>query len=240
MNCAEFENVLDEYHADNLEPLEREACSAHLDSCVQCSFQLEQHADYMQRIATFSVPEPEPGRLAHILAQTSTLAASENTDESRNQRKGFFQGFAAASLVACVLSAGVYFQTAQHDEPTDLAASDTIISVDFKREVVVSINVPTDMPAAQLAFELPANLRLQGDEELDFVAWSVDLHKGANVLRLPLTVRAGTDLSAAQTIAATVVYQDKAKNFDLMVDLSKAQVIRHEAFRQPIKQYELG
>lgn len=230
MNCNTFEQRLDDYAAGQLDAKTLANCDQHVHHCENCQRALKIHQAYLQRVRAFAVPEPDPGRLAHLLAVTPELAQTEHRlTPTANNKAAFFKGFAAASLLACVI-AGLSIYSNQTPGPiAEFADSESIIDVDLSKEVVVAIHVPDAIPAAQLALELPDNLRIQGQEALDLIAWSVDLEKGANVLRLPLRIRAGTDLAEIQRIAATLIFADQSKQFDLEVNLSSPIPSRKDA-----------
>ena len=81
------------------------------------------------------------------------------------------------------------------------------------------IDVPADMSAANLALAFPDSLRLEGLEDMPQVTWDLDLVRGANVLTLPVTVSAGTNLAEELSIQAMVSYGEQRRVFELPVEL---------------------
>lgn len=217
MQCEQFDRVIDDFIEGQLEPAEYGRVHAHLEHCPRCNENLAEHHSYLALMGDLPAPQAAPGRLAHMLRQARL--AGESTRQQGSGRWAFLGGFATAAALALLLLAGQWPPGAplqQADPAKKLAA---IAEHALRRQVTVVINVPADMPDADLALDFPAALRLEGLEDLHHVAWSVDLKKGANVLTLPLTIAAGTDLAATQTIEATVRYEDREKDFDLPVDL---------------------
>lgn len=216
MNCEQFDWLIDEFIDDRLAAAEDAAIHEHLQRCSRCADALAEHHRYLAAMRSLPSPGATPGRLAHMLRQAHLQG--ELAEQRRSPRGAFLAGFATAAALALVVLAHQWpHQSAQ--SPAAEAAVLAIADQTLKRQVTVVINVPADMPTATLALDFPGSLRMEGLEDLGHVAWSVNLEQGANVLTLPLTVAAGTDLAAPQTIQATVRYEDREKIFDLPVEL---------------------
>jgi hypothetical protein len=208
MNCEDTLLQLDEFCRDELSAEATLALQTHVDQCSLCHKVIVEHREYLQRMVNFEAPSPAPGTNA--------------------RQSSFMQGFAAASVMAMALFGGFMVLQGGGEQNLDPMLAEWIQPWEAQ-EVTVVINVPVDLPGAQLALQMPAELRLQGYSELDRLSWQVDLKKGANTLTLPITVQPGTDLTQPIFISAEVGYQNQYKGFQLPVELKTPQTRRQDA-----------
>jgi hypothetical protein len=216
VNCEAIIEQLDDFERGCLQKSRTLEVASHLYACDACRRAQVEHRGYLQIMSEFQMPEPAPGKLAHMLRETQ-LRGAQRAGGSQS-RRDFVKGFAAASLLAiAVLDLLEYVPGSGVDELNPVAIAGPQYTI--TREITVVINVPADMPAAGLALNFPEQLRLQGVENLPRVAWSVDLLEGPNVLTLPVTIAAGTNLAEPLSIAATVSYDSQRRDFQLPVEL---------------------
>lgn len=226
MNCQDTLLQLDAFCYDELPTDQALALQAHVDQCAECRQVVLEHREYLQRMVQFKAPEPTPGTNARLLHQARQIAESRQVRAGRHS--SFVQGFAAASVMAVALFGGYLYQQQDTGETLDPLLAEWAQPW-VEQEVTVVINVPVDLPGAQLALEMPEQMRLHGYAEMDRLSWQVDLKKGANTLTLPITVQPGTDLTQPIFISATVGYQNQYKGFQLPVELKTPQTRRQDA-----------
>lgn len=226
MNCEDTLLQLDEFCREELSAEATLALRTHVDQCTLCHTVVVEHREYLQRLVSFEAPAPAPGTSARLLRQAREIA------ESRQQRAGrqssFVQGFVAASVIAVALFGGFLYLQDDRQQGLDPLWAEWVQPWE-EQEVTVVINVPVDLPGAQLALQMPEELRLRGYSELDRLSWQVDLKKGANTLTLPITVQPGTDLTQPIYISAELGYHNKYKGFQLPVELKTPQTRRQDA-----------
>ncbi len=229
-DCESVTEVFDEFLCDSIPPALRESMVSHLDNCRGCNSRLLEHAEYLRIMTNLSVHNPEPGHLAHQIrkARLHGEQLAEELDTSRSSLASFYTGFASASVMLIALLG--FFQLDKSSVPeASVAAFSTIEYAPIEQEVTIVIDVPEDMLAARLSLDFPDALRLQGLEDLQRIAWAVDLKQGANVLTLPLRVVSKQNLNSSLKIAASVEYHNNIRDFLLTVDLSPPQNQRHDA-----------
>lgn len=239
MNCTSTNQLLDDYERGLLDAKRRSAISVHLDNCAACRDELLEHRQYLRVMQGFLVPDPKPGQLAHMLRLARLQ--DENSVARGVPDQSFFKGFATAFALAAMGFVGAAQFWGPLEQANSPQSAPAIAETGLVRDITVVINVPADMPAANLALYFPEPLRLQGLEELRHVAWPVDLQQGANVLTLPLTIKPGTNLTEPLSIAARVSYHDKEKDFQLPVEVRTPQNSRHGASLSPddLPQYHI-
>jgi len=226
MICEDTLMQLDEFCRDQLSAEATLALQTHVDQCSLCHTVVVEHREYLQRMVKFEAPTPATGTNARLLRQAREIAESRQVRAGR--QSSFMQGFAAASVMAMALFGSFLVLQDDGEQNLDPMLAEWIQPWEAQ-EVTVVINVPVDLPGAQLALQMPAELRLQGYNELDRLSWQVDLKKGANTLTLPITVQPGTDLTQPIFISAEVGYQNQYKGFQLPVELKTPQTRRQDA-----------
>jgi len=239
----------DDYLGDTLAPSLQQTTGDHIDCCPKCSKLFAEHESYLQVMLNYNAPEPRPGQLAHLLRQarhdSKLIEQMPARTHSQSSAASFYKGFAAASVMLLTL-----FGVTQLNEPSlpDRSVVATVVdSVGEKevepmariQDVTIVINVPHDMQAANLALDFPDALRLEGLEDLQRVAWAVDLTQGANVLTLPLSIVSERNLNGSLVIAASVEYHNNIRDFQLAVELSPSQKPRQGALlaNEPAENY---
>jgi hypothetical protein len=214
MRCEHVTPKLAQYCEQLLEAEQQALVEAHLDECAACRHEMRlarlEHQRYMRMVQVLPVPEPAPGKLAHMLKE-----AAEEPDVAVKNRTAaatrFWQFATAAALMLAVLLS-----------PAKLFTSDDVLTQ--QREVSVAIDVPNAMSQVALALDFPEHLRWQGLEDRRRVAWTVDLKSGRNILTLPLVVSSSDgEVREQSTITATVAYQKGLRQFRLPVWLGEGQ-----------------
>ncbi len=222
ITCEYFEKQMDDLFDGCLPSDESQKLKQHLAHCEHCKRLSESHLNYLNKIRNLNTPSPEPGAMMHLLRQTRLQAEEQHTKV--RQRRSFLMGFIAASLLMTITFFS--YQTYQSNTDLQLAAIDDFLNEEEQpllKEITVTIHVPSTLESAQLALQLPDNLRIQGFESMQHIAWPTHLEKGVNQLTLPLLVQPGTDLNQPHIIAASIQYQQQQKGFQLSVDLNTPQ-----------------
>jgi hypothetical protein len=211
MNCEQFEQLIDDFQQSTLDLTQNSHADEHLQTCQQCKLALLIHNDYKYQMHTFRAPEPKPGAIGKLMYK----AREANKQHYNSQQHTFTQGFIAASILALILIAGL--SLLNNIEPTPGAITQNAEKLSYQ-QVVVVINVPTNMPDASLALQIPDSIELDGFDGMSLVKWQVNLQRGANKLILPVVIKPGTDISQPLFIAATIGYKDQKKGFQLPLE----------------------
>lgn len=226
MNCDEAGQKLVLFSEELLQNEERIEIEAHLLQCAPCRHKarLERLSQqrYLRALQDLSVPEPPPGKLAHMLRLASLDGAQQGVEFIASQpvikanELSRRYSFVVVAIVCVVLLMSNVIERGDGVYPA-------------QRDVSVVIDVPNAMQRVALALKFPDSLRWRGLEDRQRVAWTVDLESGRNVLTLPLVVQANSELQEA--ITATVAYKDVRREFVLPVAFTGAPTTQ----TQPLK-----
>ena len=215
MKCSDLELLIDAYAAGKSEAGANQQIEKHLAECEFCRKQVNQQKEYFLRVSNFNAPALDSSRAARILRLA--VAEGQKRQQAKRLNLSFARGFVAASVLAVAVMLGVNtFQTT--DNPPDIVAG-----LDWEREVSLVINVPKDMDGAQLILDLPADISIQGLEHLARVEWPVDLKKGSNIIDLPINIEPYAEFAEQVTLTASIVHNDKKRNFKLDINLASPQ-----------------
>ncbi|AWB68435.1 hypothetical protein C2869_19375 [Saccharobesus litoralis] len=215
MNCEFVNNHLDEIIDGSLDKENVLETQRHIETCAECQINMAEHRQYLNMMHRFKAPELEPERASEMLG-----TATGRLQQSHGQQSGFIKGFVAASVMFVGLFSAYQYQTVEPTAPTNIVA---LTQHELLTEVTLVINVPQDMPNADLSLMLPDYVAVQGYEGEEELNWLVDLKKGANALSLPIQVASGIDVNQSMSFMATLDYDNKQKEFELKVNLVTPQ-----------------
>lgn len=215
MKCSDVTHQIEDYLAEELETSLTTEISSHVAKCDACRERLYQHKEYLVRMSTFKAPKLDSSRSARILRRA--VEQGQKQENLKKQNLSFVHGFIAASIFAIALVAG--FTTFRSDAPPP-----NIVGIyDWEQEISLVINVPKDMNGAQLILDLPADISIQGLEHLARVEWPIDLKKGSNTIVLPINIEPYAEYAESLSLAATIIYNNSKKDFELDINLDLPQ-----------------
>ncbi|MBN1377744.1 MAG: hypothetical protein JXA04_00760 [Gammaproteobacteria bacterium] len=219
MKCNELNNLIDDYIAGQIEAGVEKQISDHLTVCIDCRERVRQYKEYFVRMATFNAPNLDSGRSARILRLA--VEEGEKRIAAKKHKLSFMRGFAAASILAVALLFGV--NTLNTSNPP----SEIVSMYDWERDISLVIHVPNDMDGALLVLDLPDDISIRGLEYLAHIEWPVDLKKGSNVITLPINIEPYAEYAEQLTLAASIEYKDKKRDFMLDISLASPQTGKH-------------
>ena len=218
MKCYEFEPLVEAYVDEDLAPELKSQCDLHLANCSQCQALLQQALTLSEALrALDSAPEAQ---VSAATEQTIWQNVWDQQAQMQNpqRREGpiknanFWQGFAAASVLACV--GVIAWQTVNEGGVTGTGVQPSVVegSQAVRRDAATYAQ-PSAQPKAykQVAFEvlepkqvhlmftseqaqgiaqfkikIPDNYQYIGRGDERVVEWSSPLLEGRNLLTLPL------------------------------------------------------
>ena len=213
LECTDISAVLDDYYDHELNAEDHQQVKMHIETCDKCRKQAATHLEYLK--AMNRLPAPESTDLARLLKGAQDKV--EQQKRSKAHKSAFMQGFAAAAICAMVIFTGMQLTSTTIDDVPQVSMAPVF------QEVTLLINVPADMKLAELSFELPEGIYIEGTKQLDYISWQTDLKKGANALVLPIMIESGVDLSKKYWVNATLGYKNKEKDFQLPINLKTSQ-----------------
>lgn len=186
MQCSEFQQHIDDRLDDQLDGEVRAVMDAHLVDCASCRSCVREAQALREMLSDMPVPAPSAGFAARALRQA---AVAHSVVSTRQHKRVFASGFAAASMVGVVLwfVTGIYGPQGGSGLVPQAQLAEVTIQLQETRRVRLAFNAPTDMERVRVSLELPAHVELEGYPGRKQIAWYTDLHKGDNVLSLPLS-----------------------------------------------------
>lgn len=200
MDCAIFNDQLDEWLDGTLDDGAAAAVSAHASRCRACSHLLASSREMRHALRLMPVPRPRPGfareaiRLARLTHTTQSLRT--------RGRDGFYAmaGAAAAGLgVAAILllrdPSGLsglvpgLMPSLQASFAPASSFQTVAMTVGHVEAVRLRIDSPRDFDEVQFSVELPDHVWLADQPGIRAMTWAGPLRKGENMLELPLVAR---------------------------------------------------
>ena len=220
MDCKTIEEFLYTCRLDELDLPHDGVMMHYIKRCDKCQNSYNSVTQYLQTIDKISPPQLTPTHAEYLL-QSVQAAQQPQVSETSTSWSWIAQGSAIACSLALVFILGFFAQTPS----SPLAPANINAGIAAQAELDASIislmiEVPADMLQANLTLEFPEQLRWQGLEEMQRIAWPVDLEKGVNVLELPVTLTSQLDSEQPLIITGSLEYQQSTKHFQLPVNTS--------------------
>jgi len=185
MQCTELHKHIDDRLDNQLSEVECAAMDHHLEHCADCRGMFADEKALREDLRGMPVPDISAGFAARALRRA---AAANVASHHPGHNRAFAGGFAAALVAGIVL----WFVSGVYGPNGELATSqpqlaELSISLHETRRVKLSFNAPEDIEKVRVALFLPAHVELEGYPGRKQIAWYTRLHKGDNVLTLPLS-----------------------------------------------------
>ncbi|MGA9854335.1 MAG: hypothetical protein WBR29_03535 [Gammaproteobacteria bacterium] len=186
MNCEILKQLLDVPTAD-IPDAALADIQIHLETCRACN-----KAWQMKRLLSATLnASPAPG-----LSETAAHRILERvfaTDIQRRHRRAVVSiGVAAVLMLGLVL--GVTLNRFLAPVPDYVMRGDTLILQSERPTTVgVAFDAGSTLKDVHFTIDLPAGMQVAGQPGLRHLTWVGELHKGKNLLKLPVIAHAGTD-----------------------------------------------
>jgi hypothetical protein len=179
MSCEKIQCLLNDYVDNELPVLHVEVVRKHCDSCETCASKLEGLMALKLALKTLPVPQPSQGFEKRVIKAAIQDASSA---ERMAGKQGSLVKFAVAAMISAVaLWAGLFYQSSGIDE------SQVFVKVGNEvRTIKVAIDADKPLEAVSLRVDLSDNLELAGFGSKKQITWNADLHKGVNIISLPI------------------------------------------------------
>lgn len=186
MQCSELQQRINDRLDDQLSGEVRAVMDAHLEGCASCRSRVREEQALREMLRDMPVPAPSAGFAARALRQAAVAHSVASTPQ---HKRVFASGFAAALVVGVVLwfVTGIYGPQGEIGLAPQAQLAEVTIQLQETRRVRLAFNAPTDMERVRVSLELPEHVELEGYPGRKQIAWYTKLHKGDNVLSLPLS-----------------------------------------------------
>jgi anti-sigma factor RsiW len=211
MNCKQTQTYMHSFQDKDLNDAESAAFQLHLNGCAECREIFHKEEEIIIALRTLPVPPPSKDFVTRSIA----MARATHRKQRMKQTTPYWGGALAACLALLLLIYGPVHQVT----PLDPSGSQQAINLklDEQRLVQVIVNVPRDMLQADVVIELPPQVEVAGYPGLREIRWNTNLHKGKNLLRLPLIAKA----EGSAELVTHVTHENKSKILSLVMNISQ-------------------
>lgn len=208
MKCKHIN--IDSYLDRKLPFSEQQAHEQHFSICSDCATKLENAESLSMGLKNLTIPEPSKDFEYRVL------------DEVRRQHKesherGYRFSFASGFATAVVASLAIWFVSTIY-EPVQQVEQLPIVSVMLNQPQTVRLMFDShkDIEQVKLSIFLPEIMQLDGYPGRNTLVWQTSLHKGQNVLALPILAVA----HGRGELLARLSYGEQEKIFRLVLKAS--------------------
>lgn len=207
MKCTECKSSIDSYLEAQMTSHANTEFELHVSTCQNCAEALNLSRDLLEELQNLVVPQPSVDFEQRVFKKVR-----DHYKEDKREHSGF--RFAAGFATAAVFSLVIWFVLSVPVLNTQNEHAD-IVSVTLNQTHVVRlmIDAKSDLQQVQLSIELPEHMQLDGFPGRNELSWQTRLHRGPNILALPImAIQQGEG-----TLTATLNYGDRVKTFSVLL-----------------------
>ncbi|MCP4078338.1 MAG: zf-HC2 domain-containing protein [Gammaproteobacteria bacterium] len=208
MKCKDIN--IDSYLDRELQFSEQQDHQQHFESCRDCATKLENAESLLMGLKSLTVPEPSKGFEYRVLTEV-------RRQHKKSPRHGYRLSFASGFSTAVIASLAIWFVSTIY-EPVRQVEQLPVVSVLLNQAQTVRLMFDShkDIQQVKLSIVLPENMQLDGYPGRNTLAWQTSLHKGQNVLALPVVALA----HGQGELLARLSYGEQEKVFRLVLKTS--------------------
>ena len=207
MNCAQSQQMLDDYIDGTLSPIQLDHLQSHLKKCDVCQHSFSQAQALLLMLKDAPVPPAKKGYEQRVL----NFLEKKSTNKSHQHHwftAGFTSAIAASLVVWLSVSPISIFSTSSNGVNT------VNLTVKQIRKVDLVFNTATELNDATLTIELPEKIEVSGYLGKRKLKWTTSFKKGTNRLALPLIAKEEHD----GVLIASLRKNGKTKIFHIYID----------------------
>ncbi|HVA55903.1 MAG TPA: hypothetical protein VNI53_08950 [Gammaproteobacteria bacterium] len=186
MNCEILKALLD-VPASEIPDAAMADVNIHLETCHACS-----KAWRMKRLLSATL-KASPAPILPDAAAHRILTRVFTADTQRRHRRTVISvGIAAVLVLGLILG----FTLNQFITPVPeyaVRGGDLILQSERPTTVGVAFDAGSTLKNVHFTIDLPAGMQVAGQPSMRHLSWMGELHKGKNLLKLPVVAHAGTD-----------------------------------------------
>ena len=183
MPCNCNEQTFDAYLDGQLSEGEAKAAATRVAECSQCQAKQASWLTLKASLASLPVEEPRP----EFFDQAMAVAMRRRRSSDRKRRS---QWSVAPGAVAAVLLVWLAVGLIRGESAPSARAAEVTIALSTTSPINLVFEATDDLVDARVSLALPNGLEVDGFEGRREISWTTDLHRGKNVLRVPLLARA--------------------------------------------------
>ena len=209
MNGTDFKNTLDEDLDGHLADAEKAEAGQHLSGCGDCQEIVKTEQLFRKALKSLPVPNVSDGFFDRAI--NNAVSSAQRKQRMRWISTGF--GGAIAAGIAAWVVFGVLLTTPDLDNKSIAGLTITLHETEVVR---LAFDSAVELQNATLMVQLPAGVEIAGYENESLLKWSTTILQGRNVLELPVVAHSG----GGGILVATVVHDDKRREFQIQIDVS--------------------
>ena len=208
MNCDETRALFEDYVAGALPDAAHRSIEEHLRHCAGCCRVAADEYRLRAALRVLQAPRARAGFTQEVLRTARLLNRGVGV---RPQYRWFGAGFASA-LFAAVLAWSALTALGP-GYPVDAKLS---MAVNQVRTVGLLINAPADLDGVEVSMEVPGHVELVGFPGRRHLSWTTDLHRGRNVLSLPILATG----QGENEMRVSLFHQRKTRTFRVLLGVA--------------------
>lgn len=206
MLCSQIDQHLNDLFDGELAAEQEKDLRAHLAGCEVCHSAYASFSALRTALKDLPVEAPRPEFFAKALA----VAVRKRRRTDRMRRSPWMVTSAAASIALLAwLTIGVM---RGEDAPTR-AIPQVTIALETTSSINLVFAAADDLADARVSLQLPDGLEVDGYRGRREISWTTHLHRGKNVLRVPLLAHA----APTEALIARLDHGGSSKTFQLNV-----------------------
>ncbi len=217
MKCEDIK--IDDYLDRRLMISEQLAVEQHIAKCSACASKLESAESLLLALRDLPLPAPSNNFEQRVFAE---VRRQYKKQPRQQHRFNFASGFATAAVASLAIwfVSSIYIPEIQTiEQPASVS-----ITMNQPQTVRLMFDSEKEIQLVKLSIDLPDNMELDGYPGRNSLSWQTSLHKGQNVLALPvMAVKSGEG-----ELLARLSYGDKLKTFRLVLKTNMDGVQRYQ------------
>jgi hypothetical protein len=212
MNCTDINEHIDGFLDQELSTLQSQAFEQHVSRCGECADKVETEKQLRSLLQGLPVPPPSADFKKRVFARV-------REEYPREPQHHFVMPLATGFASVAVFGLTLWVMSGIQDTntvPQQAQAEAKVITVAMNgaQPVRLIFDAETDIPQAELSVDLPENVALAGYPGRHQLSWKTRLHKGQNVLELPVQVTG----EGRGELRTQLSYHDKVKTYQFVLD----------------------
>ena len=212
MNCTDIDQHIDGFLEGDLPSLRKQAFERHVSRCDACATKVNAERQLRAMLQAMPVPEPSADFRKRVFARVREEHSSEPQNHFQMKMAAGFASVTAFSLTLWFMS-GLHV-TGPVNQPERVVA----VAANESQSLRIMFEADNDIKQAELNVDLPDNVQLVGYPARKTLSWKTDLHKGQNILALPVQATS----KGRGELRTRLSYHDKVKTYNFVVDANGA------------------
>jgi hypothetical protein len=185
VDCRIIQQNLDEYRDGLLGKTEQQEFRAHLAQCADCRGRLARLQGFIDSMQRMPVTPPHPGFLEQALREAQELHQS-NPVRLPAVMKHRVSMWLATGVGGALAASVLVWVIAALPKPVPSGVPAVEFGLNQTRSIQLAFDTPEAFHGVTLTVVVPANFQIAKHPGQHQLSWRTDLHKGANVLTLPV------------------------------------------------------